>query len=109
MPEMIIKAATAEMTVDIITHVLCHTHQSSHAVPALFEVNEFFTLEFRAGSHRNTTSRVAQQVNRKTGTAHFSFSESFLRGASLFSSVLPLSRLIARSTRCCASDGDTDV
>lgn len=35
MLEMIIMAAAAEMAVDIITHVLCHTHQSSHAVLTL--------------------------------------------------------------------------
>lgn len=42
------------------------------------EVNEFFTLEFRAGSRRHIPSdmRGAQQVNQKTYTAHFSFLSS---------------------------------
>lgn len=43
------------------------------------EVNEFFTLEFRAGSHRHIPSRMrgAQHVNQKTYTAHFSFPSLF--------------------------------
>ena len=38
------------------------------------EVNEFFTLEFKAGSHTRIPShmRGAQQVNQKTYTTHFS-------------------------------------
>lgn len=35
MLEMIVMAAAAEMTVDIVTHVFCHTHQSSLAVQML--------------------------------------------------------------------------
>lgn len=35
MLEMIIMVATAEMTVDIITHVFCYVHQSLSAVQPL--------------------------------------------------------------------------
>lgn len=73
------------------------------------EVNEFFTLGFRAGSRRHIPShmRWAQQVNQRTYTTHFSFpllSFSFffflspVSGYLCFVKFLPLSTLISQCT-----------
>ena len=63
------------------------------------EVNEFFTLEFRAGSHRHIAShmRGAQQVNQRTSTTHFSFLSRFSLQYHItwLCLILPLGRLIS--------------
>lgn len=91
MLEMIIMAAAAEMTVDIITHVFCHTHQSSHAVQTLWG-EWIFLFGVQSGVTQTYPHTCERSTAGKQKDSHHSFFFFFLHRIRLCLLILPRNR-----------------